>query len=206
MRVVAVGVPAVADSVVGEPVGSADGSVSVHPASGTLATPTAANTLRRFTATTRFPVGKCLVGPTGRTTASDRPDHGRVGHVLRRRTPPSSPTPRRDSRQTGSFEFQCVKYATDLTGSPPKVEAGTAAAWPEWRPDWGPDQPSHGGGEPMPEPVCECLFRTDWTVGQFPCGATGPNGLQCSRPRGHDGPHAACTAGRHPLYTWSTER
>lgn len=47
---------------------------------------------------------------------------------------------------------------------------------------------------------CQCPLRGgDLTD---PCNAESPEGNLCSKPAGHDGPHAACSITRHPVEVW----
>lgn len=48
---------------------------------------------------------------------------------------------------------------------------------------------------------CNCTFRNEWDAGweDDACRAESVNGKLCSKPEGHDGPHAACALGEHPV-------
>lgn len=56
----------------------------------------------------------------------------------------------------------------------------------------------------MSEDACECPIKEpkahEGTTSV--CMAGGGDGLTCSRPLGHDGPHAACSPSQHPRRTW----
>lgn len=50
--------------------------------------------------------------------------------------------------------------------------------------------------------ACECLLHADHGDREE-CLDECPNtGLKCSRPEGHDGPHAGCTPAEHPAMAW----
>ncbi len=56
---------------------------------------------------------------------------------------------------------------------------------------------------------CGCSVKNDWSneeeaVGE--CLSQSPEDSKlCSKPAGHDGPHAACTFGEHPMKVWESE-
>lgn len=60
------------------------------------------------------------------------------------------------------------------------------------------------------ESACECVVHHDWPDDAEECreeytGVSSNNayhGLVCSRPEGHDDPHAACTTAEHPVMVW----
>lgn len=52
----------------------------------------------------------------------------------------------------------------------------------------------------QPEELCECSIRNDWDGDE--CLAENYEGLMCSRPEGHDGPHVACGMNEHPMEAW----
>lgn len=56
--------------------------------------------------------------------------------------------------------------------------------------------------------ICECAMKGHHNEDTDPCDATfgvAAGELYCSRPKGHDGPHAACSVAAHPAEVWSNE-
>lgn len=56
--------------------------------------------------------------------------------------------------------------------------------------------------------ACECYMARGLDGDLSECGATFESGAAeylCSRPDGHDGPHAACGTAMHPIVTWGGE-
>jgi len=49
---------------------------------------------------------------------------------------------------------------------------------------------------------CDCALEGESNPDAARCHASGPDGVICSRPDGHDGPHAACNPVEHPVATW----
>lgn len=59
--------------------------------------------------------------------------------------------------------------------------------------------------------ACECVLRGHFEEGDEECLAIfefehGDGRLLCSRPDGHDGPHAACGTNEHPAHVWVVEQ
>lgn len=51
---------------------------------------------------------------------------------------------------------------------------------------------------------CNCVLKNDWP-GSDPCNEESPQGNICSKPTGHDGPHAACNVVEHPTEVWEKD-
>ena len=51
---------------------------------------------------------------------------------------------------------------------------------------------------------CDCPFRGETASTVDRCGAE-RNGMVCSKPAGHTGPHAACSVVEHPTATWAAD-
>lgn len=57
--------------------------------------------------------------------------------------------------------------------------------------------------------ACECVVRGHHGPDDTEClaefGLSDGGRLLCSRPEGHDGPHAACNRRKHPILAWVQE-
>jgi len=53
-----------------------------------------------------------------------------------------------------------------------------------------------------PGMTCDCPLRGDSDPSAERCHEPGPRETICTRPAGHDGPHAACSVAEHPVVTW----
>jgi len=57
--------------------------------------------------------------------------------------------------------------------------------------------------------VCECVIKGHHDEDDDECSSTltrydGAT-LLCTRPAGHEGPHAACNVNQHPITTWGAD-
>lgn len=53
---------------------------------------------------------------------------------------------------------------------------------------------------------CNCPLKADEDRGMSACNAEHPESdFLCSKPEGHNGPHAACNVVEHPVATWEQE-
>lgn len=56
--------------------------------------------------------------------------------------------------------------------------------------------------------LCECYMARGLSGDSSICAAVceyKEGEIRCSRPDGHDGPHAACGTALHPIETWNDE-
>lgn len=49
---------------------------------------------------------------------------------------------------------------------------------------------------------CNCTLKHNWDPGVEPCGEISDDGLGCTKPEEHLGPHSACSVISHPVETW----
>lgn len=60
-----------------------------------------------------------------------------------------------------------------------------------------------------PDGPCECAHKHPelYEGGEriHTCGDESPDGLRCTRPEGHDGPHSGCNIGSHPVDVWGQD-
>lgn len=56
-------------------------------------------------------------------------------------------------------------------------------------------------------PECDCPLRGESYQDAMPspCNEESDEGNLCSKPAGHDGPHAACSAAEHPVEVWEAD-
>jgi len=50
---------------------------------------------------------------------------------------------------------------------------------------------------------CNCPIRPDDGRDATACNVESPDGNLCSKPKGHDGPHTACSVFEHPVEVWN---
>lgn len=50
---------------------------------------------------------------------------------------------------------------------------------------------------------CNCMLKHDRDPSVAPCGDDG-DGVTCTKPEGHTGPHSACSLTQHPIEVWQS--